>query len=304
MDNIIEVENLEKNYGGIKAVDKLSFYVPRGSLFSLLGPNGAGKSTTINILCTLLCFDSGSITVNGYDLKKQAGKIRNNIGIVFQENMLDELLTVEENLRIRAGFYMHGRAKIAEAVKNAEKLCGVTEFAGQKYGKLSGGQRRRADIARALVNTPEILFLDEPTTGLDPQTRKAVWDTINTLRREKGVTVFLTTHYMEEAAKSDYALVVDKGVKSAAGTPGELKEKYTSDILRMCCADTENVMKILNGINADISSQNADEITVRLPKTMEALDILRQCREYIYSFEVVKGTMDDAFINIVKKGLS
>ncbi|MCL2407847.1 MAG: ATP-binding cassette domain-containing protein, partial [Defluviitaleaceae bacterium] len=195
MRKIIEIENLVKSYGDVKAVKGISFYVEEGQLFSFLGPNGAGKSTTIDVLCTLLSSDSGMVKVNGFELKTNAEDIRKSIGVVFQDSVLDKLLTVRENLKIRAGFYNTQKNELKIMVDNVIKTINLGEFIDRPYGKLSGGQRRRADIAAALLHKPKILFLDEPTTGLDPQTRLAVWETVKKLQAESGMTIFLTTHY-------------------------------------------------------------------------------------------------------------
>jgi len=300
MDKIIEVEGLHKSYGSVKAVNGLDFYVERGKLFAFLGPNGAGKSTTIDIICTFLKPDCGSVTVDGFALGRQDTEIRKIIGAVFQDGLLDELLTVEENLKIRGGFYGLKGKKLREAVAYTAETTGVTEILKRPYGKLSGGQRRRCDIARALINTPKILFLDEPTTGLDPQTRKYVWDTITEIRKKNDTTVFLTTHYMEEAACADYVIVIDKGEISARGTPSELKEKYSNDRLVISSHKTAELSEILESKHLQYSVL-ADTITVSLPSTLDSLPIIESCRSYIESFEVVKGTMDDAFIAITGK---
>ena len=194
MKKAIVIENLTKTYGDLKAVDNISFYVEEGSLFAFLGPNGAGKSTTISILNTFLKPDGGRVEIGGRILGKEDSKIRAEIGAVFQESLLDPLLTVKENLSIRGSFYGLKGKSLKNAVADAIEKSGATDFMNRPYGKLSGGQRRRADIARALINTPKILFLDEPTTGLDPQTRLSVWETVSNLRKEYGMTVFLTTH--------------------------------------------------------------------------------------------------------------
>jgi len=300
MDKIIEVENLHKSYGSIKAVKGLDFYVERGKLFAFLGPNGAGKSTTIDMICTFLKPDSGNVTVDGFTLGKEDTEIRKIIGAVFQDGLLDELLTVEENLKIRGGFYGLRGKKLREAVLYTAETTGVTEILKRPYGKLSGGQRRRCDIARALINTPKILFLDEPTTGLDPQTRRYVWDTITDIRRKNDTTVFLTTHYMEEAACADYVIVIDKGEISARGTPSELKEKYSNDRLVISSHSTAELKRILED-EAIPYTLMADTLTVPLTNTLSSLPIIALCHEFIESFEVVKGTMDDAFIAITGK---
>jgi multidrug/hemolysin transport system ATP-binding protein len=298
MNNAIEVQNLHKSYGDVHAVKGISFYVEPGKLFSFLGPNGAGKSTTIDILCTLLARDEGDVAVNGCALGAEDEAIRNQIGVVFQDSVLDSLLTVRENLSTRAGFYRKSKEKIAQAVRNAAVAADVMGFIDRPYGKLSGGQRRRADIARALINTPRILFLDEPTTGLDPQTRKNVWDTIRHLQEETGMTIFMTTHYMEEAANADYVVVIDYGEIAAKGTPAELKAAYANDTLKLFSKDTEALHKALDG---HTYTQVADQTIVRLPSTLAALPIVEKCREYIQGFEVLRGTMDDAFIQITGK---
>ena len=299
MKNVIEVQNLHKRYGDVRAVNGISFYVEAGKLFSFLGPNGAGKSTTIDILCTLLSRDRGDVAVNGYNLGSDDEAIRQSIGVVFQDSCLDTLLTVRENMTTRAGFYYRDRGEIGKAVRNAAVAADVMAFIDRPYGKLSGGQRRRADIARALVHTPRILFLDEPTTGLDPQTRKNVWDTIRRLQQDTGMTIFLTTHYMEEAADSDYVVIIDNGEIAAKGTPAELKSTYADDVLRLFSTDDEAIARILDGEHE--YKQVADQVILRLPNTLSALPIVERCREYIQGFEVMRGTMDDAFIQITGK---
>lgn len=300
MEKIIEVKNLKKSYGNVHAVKGISFYVEKGKLFSFLGPNGAGKSTTIDILCTLLTMNEGEVTIDGQRMCENEEAIRRSIGVVFQDSVLDALLTVRENLRIRAQFYFKDKHKIDHAVRNAAIATDVMGFIDRPYGKLSGGQRRRADIARALLHTPKLLFLDEPTTGLDPQTRKSVWNMIQALKEKTGMTVFLTTHYMEEAAGSDYVIVIDDGKIAAKGTPAELKAQYTSDLLRLVCKDETALRGVLDETACNYS-QVADQFIVKLPTTMSALPILRACSANIHGFEVLRGTMDDAFIAITGK---
>ncbi len=300
MEKIIEVKGLHKSYGEVHAVKGIDFYVEKGKLFAFLGPNGAGKSTTIDIICTFLKQDEGVVTVDGRTVGKDDRTIRNEIGAVFQDGLLDQLLTIEENLKCRGSLYgLKGKA-LSAAVKRTAEITGVTELLKRPYGKLSGGQRRRCDIARALINTPKILFLDEPTTGLDPQTRKSVWETVTKIQKESGMTVFMTTHYMEEAAGADYVIIIDNGEISAKGTPAELKEKYSKDRLVLTCKDTQAVAEKLKemGFAYKIS---ADTVQAELPATMDALPILESCRYMISGFEVLKGTMDDAFIAVTGK---
>lgn len=300
MDKIIEVKNLSKSYGSIKAVKGISFYVEKGKLFAFLGPNGAGKSTTIDIICTFLKKDSGNIVIDGLELGKDDDEIRGRIGAVFQDGLLDNLLTVEENLMIRGGLYKNKKEDLKAAVDEIAEIMGITEILKRPYGKLSGGQRRRCDIARALINKPQILFLDEPTTGLDPQTRKSVWETIQRLQKSNNMTLFLTTHYMEEAAEADYVIIIDEGQIAAKGTPAFLRETYAKDKLSLMCRD----VKTVSGLLAQKNIENviiSDCVCVELKETMEALQIIQDVKEYITGFEVTAGTMDDAFIGITGK---
>jgi multidrug/hemolysin transport system ATP-binding protein len=278
---IIQVENLVKTYGKIKAVDGVSFTVREGSLFSFLGTNGAGKSTTMNILTTLLAKTSGWAAVGGFDIGCNAEKVRKLIGIVFQDSVLDPMLTVGENLSIRGSLYGLRGAKLKAAVENAVKITAIADFAARPYGKLSGGQRRRADIARALINTPKLLFLDEPTTGLDPKTRRDIWQMIRALQLSSGMTVFLTTHYMEEAAGSDDIVVIHRGKIKAHGTPLELKTHYCTDMLK-------------------IMLKNGEYLEYKLAKTVDALPIIAQRKEDIANVEIINGTLDDVFLNLTE----
>lgn len=297
MDRIIEVQGLKKSYGSVEAVKGIDFYVERGALFAFLGPNGAGKSTTIDMVSTLLKPDAGSVTVDGKVLGRQDGAIRSRIGIVFQDSVLDGLLTVKENLMSRGSLYGMPGAELKKAVQNAAEVADVTEFWNRPYGKLSGGQRRRADIARALVNTPRILFLDEPTTGLDPQTRKRVWETVKGLQKQNDMTIFLTTHYMEEAAQADYITIMDSGSILARGTPLELKEQYARDSLRIKPKDMARLEALLKekGVEYRVKAQEA---VIRLSHTVEAIPLIDALRGEIDGFEVVRGSMDDVFINL------
>lgn len=300
MENIIEVNHLSKSYGSIHAVKDVSLFVKQGKLFAFLGPNGAGKSTTINSICTFLKPDKGEVSVNGYRLGEDDDRIRDSIGVVFQESLLDRLLTVEENLYIRGSFYhLKGKA-LKEAVKKACQAVEIESLLKRPYGKLSGGQRRRADIARALVHTPKILFLDEPTTGLDPQTRKNVWDTVKRLQKEQGMTVFLTTHYMEEAEEADYCVVVDDGRIAAEGTPFDLKEKNAKDKLCLKPGREPEIIKLLSekGVSYE---KKADLLEIKLQTTMDALPLLKAAEPFLEGFTVVKGSMDDVFLEITGK---
>jgi len=294
---IIEVSGLVKSYGSVKAVRGIDFYVEEGAFFAFLGPNGAGKSTTIDIICTLLTPDQGQVRVNGYVLGADDDKIRSHIGVVFQHSVLDDLLTVHENLYLRASFYGFTGAKLQERVRVAAKAAEVEDFVNRPYGKLSGGQRRRADIARALVHTPKVLFLDEPTAGLDPKTRHHVWQTIRELQQKQGMTVFMTTHYMEEAANADYVAVIKGGEICAKGRPAELREQYSSDYLKISPLAIAPLLSLLTERQLAYQVEGG-RVVIKLKRTVDALPLLKLCEEFIGGFEVTSGSLDDAFIAI------
>ncbi len=294
---IVEVEHLKKSYAHIRAVDDISFTVEKGELFSFLGVNGAGKSTTVNILCTLLCKDGGSVRIAGYDLDTQADEIRPVLGVVFQGSLLDDRLTVRENLAVRAACYgIRGRAW-QQRLAQLDDLLSLQEILDRPFGKLSGGQRRRADIARGLVNAPQLLFLDEPTTGLDPQTRRTVWETIGKLRRETGMTVFLTTHYMEEANASDRVVIIDAGKIVASDTPAHLKNEYSRNYLFLYGADGEAVRR------AGVPFEEANGGLRAAMTADEARAYLAAHPDLCIDFEFVKGDMDDVFLAVTGKKL-
>lgn len=295
----IEVLGLKKYYGNIKAVDGVDFYVEPGSLFAFLGPNGAGKSTVIDILCTLSRPQAGQAFINGMEIGREDEKIRSEIGVVFQEGVLDRLLSVRENLMLRGSFYGLKGEELKKRTENALLEADAAAFADRRYGKLSGGQRRRADIARALVNSPKILFLDEPTTGLDPQTRAGIWETVRRLQRENGMTVFLTTHYMEEADSADYVVVLDNGRVKAKGAPNQLKKEYAADCLKLY-GDVPHLIDIIKETGLSYSVL-ADGIKINLENTISALPLLEKARGAITGFEVAMGDMDDAFMGITGK---
>ena len=233
MENVIKIEGLCKSFGDIKAVDNLSFNVKEGELFAFLGINGAGKSTTISIICGQLQRNSGSVFINGENIDSSLTKIKNDLGVVFQNSVLDKSLSVYDNLKSRAALYGICGAKFKERLNELCEMLDFKDLLKREVKKLSGGQRRRIDVARALMHNPKILILDEPTTGLDPQTRKTLWNVIDKLRHERKMTVFLTTHYMEEAADADYVVIIDSGKISAEGTPLQLKNAYTGDFITL-----------------------------------------------------------------------
>ncbi len=289
----VSVRDLVKSYDGVQAVKGISFDVPEGSFFAFLGPNGAGKSTTISAICSLLRIDSGSIGIFGRDVSDP--EVRREIGVVFQDPMLDDLLTVRENLAIRGSMY--GLEDLDGAVERAIADADCGEFADRRYGTLSGGQRRRADIARALVHGPRILILDEPTSGLDPHTRKVIWDSISGLNRERGITVFLTTHYMEEASDADDVVVIDRGRIVAHGTPVEIKERFSSDRMTFVPRDPEAARAVLDGRGMPFSEEKG-VIAIPLRSTADAVPIIAALGDEIVSLEVRTGSLDDAFVSI------
>lgn len=302
MENIIEVKNLKKYFKEVKAVDDISFNVEKGELFGFLGVNGAGKSTAINMLCTLYPPTDGSMSICGYDVCKEDKEIRKRIGVVYQNNCLDDKLTVKENLMIRGSMYELNSKKLKSQISNVCEVLSLEEVLNRQYSKLSGGQKRRCEIARALVNTPEILFLDEPTTGLDPATRKSVWKSIALLRKELNMTVFLTTHYMEEAARATHIAIIDSGKLLEFGTPFSLKEKYAFDKLKLVPIDREKCFKMLNEKKIEYKERE-EFVVVNLANTMQSLPMLHDLESIISGFEVVQGSMDDVFLNVTGKSL-
>ncbi len=300
MENVIRVSGLKKYFRDIKAVDDISFVVKRGELFGFLGVNGAGKSTTINILCTLLKQTEGDIEVCGFDAIKQSDEIRKRIGVVFQENTLDNLLTVRENLELRGSLYEKDKKKVMSNLEEVVGILGIEDILSRQFRMLSGGQKRRCEIAKALMNTPEVLFLDEPTTGLDPQTRNNVWECIENLRTKKNMTVFLTTHYMEEAARAGYLCIMDNGKIVAKDTPSKLKMKYATDVLKLYSRNIAELAKESEQLGLTYK-RLSNGVAVSLSDTKEAFDVVSRFKTDYDSLEVVHGDMDDVFINVTGK---
>lgn len=300
MTAIIKLENVSKSYKEIKAVVDLSMEVRPQELFAFIGPNGAGKSTTIDMLCTYLKPDQGSIEINGLKIGRDDDAIRQIIGVIHQKSILDNLLTVKDNLRIRAGIAGLRGSEIDKTVNRVSEITNIKEFLKQEYGKLSGGQRRRVDIARGLLVNPKILFLDEPTTGLDPQSRNNIWQFIKDLQQSTGITVFLTTHYLEEAAQANYVVIIDHGKVAAQGTPQQLREQYTHNRLLLDTSNVEYVRNYLQDKHVEFTEHNK-EFVVKLQATKDAIPMVQVLSEQINSFEVIKGTLDDAFLDITGK---
>ena len=298
MEHSIEIEGLNKSFGSVRAVRDLSFHVKTGELFAFLGVNGAGKSTTISILCGQLRKDSGRVTVCGESVDGDLGKITRRLGVVFQDSVLDQVLSVRDNLQSRAALYGITGAAFRERMGELARLLDFENLLGRTVGRLSGGQRRRIDIARALLHRPEILILDEPTTGLDPQTRRLLWNVVQDLRRREKMTVFLTTHYMEEAADADYVVILDSGSIDAEGTPLQLKHTYTGDFITLYGV-TEEQAAVL-GMPCETLR---DAVRVSVPDTAAATQMIVVHPELFTDYEITKGKMDDVFLAVTGKKL-
>ncbi len=304
MDYSVEVEHLSKSYGEVKAVNDISFRVRQGSLFAFLGVNGAGKSTTINIICSILKKDAGRVTVCGHDLDRESDRIKEEIGIVFQTSVLDKQLTVAENLDLRASFYGLSKAARKKNVERIVELLSLQPILKRPVGNLSGGQQRRVDIARAMVHDPRLLMLDEPSTGLDPKARLAVWSLIDGIRAETGMTVFLTTHYLEEAEKAGYVVIMDRGQIIAEGTPNELKNRYSYDSLLSYRKRDEAFEKGLLAEGYRFSYDGEKRAYRIVIENSEAAKRLMQRFDgYTTDIEIIKGTMDDVFLNVTGRDI-
>lgn len=300
MNPIIEVKNFTKKYGSFTAVDNISFEAEAGTIFAFLGPNGAGKSTTINTLCTILGKTSGTLKINGHDTDREQNLVRKDIGIVFQESTLDADMTVEENLKYHCAFYGVPKNEVQGRIDFALDLVELREWKYALIGSLSGGMKRRAEIARGLVHDPKILFLDEPTTGLDPQTRASVWEYIQRLQKEKKMTIFLTTHYMDEAEICSKIVIMDHGRIAASGTPEELKKEYTGTTVSI---ETDQI----GSLETDLKKQNIvftkrdNLLSFQTKTSQQALDIVSRHSGQVSDFEVKKGTLNDVFLAVTGK---
>lgn len=288
---IIEIKNLYKSFGDTKAVNNLNLKVRRGELYAFLGINGAGKSTTISMMCGNLKIDSGKIYICGQDVEKDSSFIKSQIGVVFQESVLDKSLSVYDNLKYRAGLYGIVDKEFNKKYDELEKLFDLNKIKNKTLSKLSGGQRRRVDIARSVIHNPQILILDEPTTGLDPGTRKKIWDIIRKLRNDYKMTVFLTTHYMEEAADANYITILDKGKIIAEGTALELKNKYTSDTLIVYNASIDEIKKLKLPYK-----KIGNTYKIKIDNTEQATELIINNKTVFKDYEIIKGRMDDVFL--------
>ena len=298
MENSIKIEHLYKSYGEVKAVQDLSFCVKKGELFAFLGLNGAGKSTTISILCGQLKKDGGRVEINGKSLDENPEETKGEIGVVFQNSVLDKPLTVYDNLKTKAVLYGIDGEAFEARLQELDELFSLKEVLKRPYGKLSGGQRRKVDVARALLHKPSILILDEPTTGLDPQTRNTVWQVLDGLRKKEGMTVFLTTHYMEEAADADYVVILDSGKIAAEGTPLQLKNEYAGDYVSIYNVEEGAVQKLQKPYE-----KIRDGWRVAVKNTKEATELILANPALFVDYEIVKGRMDDVFLAVTGKKL-
>ena len=300
MQDIIQIEHLSKSFREIEAVRDVSFRVREGELFAFLGVNGAGKSTTINIMCGQLKKDGGKVVIDGSDPDREPERIKREIGVVFQSSVLDGALSVYDNLESRASLYSICGAAFKERLAELAEALEFKDLLKRAVGKLSGGQRRRIDIARALFHKPKNLIPDEPTTGLDPHTRKAIWKVISDLRKNENMTVFLTTHYMEEAADADYVVIIDSGKIAAEGTPYALKNAYTGDYITLYGTDEAAVGKL--GVNAERINHGVFRFSV--PNTAAATELIVKHPDIFYDYEIIKGKMDDVFLAVTGKTLT
>ena len=299
MENIIEISHLSKRFGEIRAVQDLSFRVREGELFAFLGINGAGKSTTISILCGQLSKDAGTVTIGGVDLDRDVTHIKRDLGVVFQNSVLDSALSVRDNLQSRAALYGITGKAFRTRLKELASLLDFEPLLNRPVGKLSGGQRRRIDVARALLHNPKILILDEPTTGLDPQTRRLLWNVIAGLREQRHMTVFLTTHYMEEAADADYVVILDSGKIAAEGTPLQLKNAYSGDFITLYGATEEQARQLGDKVDA-----LRDAYRVEVADTAAATALILKHPDIFRDYEITKGKMDDVFLAVTGKKLT
>ncbi len=296
---IIQVENLTKKFNGFTAVDHISFGVERGQIFGFLGPNGAGKSTTINMLSTLLIPTEGGAIINNFNILSQRDEVRKSIGLVFQDPSLDDRLTAEENLRFHARLYRVPKTEYKKRIEEVLRLVDLWDRRKSIIRTFSGGMKRRLEIARGLIHYPQVLFLDEPTLGLDPQTRVHLWDYILKLKKERSMTIFMTTHYMNEAEYCDSIAIIDNGKIVALDSPLQLKKMVGGDVIRMTSAEKDNLKKELEQrYDKEVKEENGvlqlevAEGEKFLPRLFNELDTK------IDSIELRKPTLDDVFLSL------
>lgn len=302
MENVIRVKNFTKKYGNFTAVDDITFDVEEGSIFAFLGPNGAGKSTTINTLCTIFNKTEGTMLIDGKDVSSQKDEVRSVIGVVFQDSTLDTKMTVEENLKMHCHFYSIDKKQMAERIDFVLNIVDLREWKKKMVGSLSGGMKRRVEIARSLLHTPKVLFLDEPTTGLDPQTRAHIWEYIVKLQKENNMTIFLTTHYMDEAEICKKVAIMDGGKIVAMDSPYELKKKYTKDKAYITTANRMALEELLQEYGMEFKDKTTHySVTVKEMSTLT--ELVSRHRDCITDMEIKKGTLNDVFLEITGKDI-
>ncbi|MEG0288818.1 MAG: ATP-binding cassette domain-containing protein [Carnobacterium sp.] len=304
MKPIIEVKNYTKKYGDFTAVDNVSFEVEEGSVFAFLGPNGAGKSTTINTLCTMMEKTSGTLLIDGKDVSKEKDEVRKAIGVVFQSQTLDEKMTISENLNMHCVFYSIPKKEVKDRIHFVLELVDLLDWKDKNVSSLSGGMKRRVEIARALLHYPKVLFLDEPTTGLDPQTRNRMWEYITKLQKEKNITIFLTTHYMDEAEICDHVAIMDDGKIMVDDTPENLKQQYTKDKATLHVSSPEKFEEALT--KEHVGYQREKEtfyVDVDAANIQTFLDFIQPFKKEIQDLEIKKGTLNDVFLKITGKAI-
>ncbi len=300
MKSIIEVKNFTKKYGDFVAVNDISFEVEEGTIFAFLGPNGAGKSTTINTLCTIFEKTSGTLIIDGKDVSTRKSDVRAAIGVVFQDSTLDAKMTVEENLKLHCVFYHIPKNEVEERIRFVLNLVDLAGERKKLVSALSGGMKRRVEIARGLIHYPKVLFLDEPTTGLDPQTRSHIWEYIKKLQKERNITIFLTTHYMEEAEICNRIAIIDGGVIVAHDTPYALKKKYTKDKAFITTENGEELEQLLQRYQLDYTKKEGF-YKVDAENINPLMQVLSMQKDVITDIEIKKGTFNDVFLEITGK---
>jgi ABC-2 type transport system ATP-binding protein len=301
---IIKTENLLKNFGSLVAVDNVNIDVGAGEIFGFLGPNGAGKTTTINMLCTLLKPTAGTALVNDFDIVRNKNEVRESIGMVFQDPSLDDRLTARENLEFHAVVYHVPRGVREGRMKEVLEMVTLLDRADDRVETFSGGMKRRLEIARGLMHYPKVLFLDEPTIGLDPQTRNYIWEYIEGLKKREGITIFLTTHYMEEAEHCDRIGIIDLGKIIALDTPENLKDQMGGDVIKIKTEDDDEAEKELRRMYPDLTMMNDPEcrLCFEMEKGEEFVpDLIRDFGTKIVAVNVHRPTLDDVFLKLTGK---
>lgn len=302
MNNIIEVRDFVKKYNNLTAVDHVSFDVEKGSIFAFLGPNGAGKSTTINTLCTIFEKTSGTLLIDGKDVSREKDAVRGVIGVVFQEPTLDNKMTILENLIMHCHFYSVPKSEITERITFVLNLVDLLDRKKAMVSSLSGGMKRRVEIARSLLHYPKVLFLDEPTTGLDPQTRAHIWDYIVKLQKEKDITIFLTTHYMDEAEICNKVAIIDSGKIVALDTPYSLKKQYTKDKANINTDDEDGLVELLDKKEFTYKKKSG-YFSIEVDSIPKLIETLNEQKVSITDLEIKKGTLNDVFLEITGKDI-